>query len=610
MSSWLRILSCANFHQEIEQALAAEGFEGVSLGVFPARCGRPPLSWDELRPLLGDGERALVLGGICLQRLAEPPAGMVPVDLHRMGQCFHLCADGRLVDRLTEQGGYLISPGWLAHWRERLREWGFVPESAGDFFHDFAKRLVLLDTGSEPDSATPLAQLAAAVGLPAETIPVGDDHVRLYLARLVLQQQLAERQRQYLRLAAEQARERADQAATLDLVSQLASAVREEEAIAQIETIFRMLFAPGLFYFIAFDERGAARLDGVPAVVRDELSSLEADHAWTRSGNGLLLRIRHGGKRLGALFADQLAFPAYRDRYLSLALALAGICGLAMENARTYQRIRQADEELRQANQELAATLDELRSTQAQLLEAKKMAALGTLVAGVAHEVNTPVGVGLTATSALQRRHQQITQAFQGRTMQYGDLQDYLRTSAQGLELILANLRRIGELVDGFRQVAVEQQPERAQPLLLRACLREALDSLGSRLEGCDVRLSVDESLRLRSYRLAWSQILINLVNNSLQHGFRDRDPGHIVISAWVEGDRLLFEYRDDGAGIAQDVLPRIFDPFFTTDLQHGMGLGLHIVFNLVHHRLGGEIQCQSQPGRGVRFLVQLKTED
>jgi len=574
-------MSCHNFRAEVEAAIAAEGWDDVTTAAFPARCGRPPVAWDELRALLPpECARLVVLGRACLGGLAEPPPGFPPVRLLPQQQCFHLVADAGLVAAAIAEGGYLITPGWLADWRGRIAEMGFAPDTAGEFFKDFARRLVLFDTGLDPASTARLDELSRAVGLPATRLEVGLDHIRLLLTRVVLEWRLDEERRGRADAAQNHRRELADTVSAMDLLARLAKTRQEAEAIAAIEDVFRMLFAPAVWHYLRA-EAGAPIVDArISADLLAALEGLDSPWAWTPSGRGFLLRIASGGELLGLAVVDGLAFPEFRERYLNLGLALTGVCALAIENARTRK----------------------------QLAEAEKMASLGVLVAGVAHEINTPVGIGLAAASTMQNQSDEIARRFAERRMTQSDLQGYLVDVQAEAGLIRSNLERIGTLVDAFREIAVEGRLPTKRRFRVRSVLEDAIASLGEQPaeRGIAVRLECDDALEIESYPGDWACVLSNLLRNSLQHGFRGRDHGGIAVVVAATPGRLVVDYSDDGVGMPADVRDRVFDPFFSTDLQHGMGLGMHLAYNLVTRRFGGRIACDSQPGQGAHFHIEV----
>jgi signal transduction histidine kinase len=309
------------------------------------------------------------------------------------------------------------------------------------------------------------------------------------------------------------------------------------------------------------------------------LQQLDSTYAWTPSGQGFLLRIAQDEQVLGLIVVDRFTFPEFRERYLNLALAIIGVFALVIEYTRTRKR----------------------------LVEAEKLASLGVLVAGVAHEINTPLGISLMAATTMQEQLRRLAQRFTERSMTQADLLSYLETNQSESELIHRNLDRISQLVDAFRQVALEGKPMTKYRFRLKNCLDDIIASLGKEFskECIDLQVNCDRELEIESYPGDWSSILTNLINNSLYHGFKGRNHGHINIAITTHDGILKTDYTDDGVGVSTENLARIFDPFFTTDLQKGSGLGLYLVYNIITNRLGGRIKCTSQFGNGVHFQIE-----
>lgn len=276
------------------------------------------------------------------------------------------------------------------------------------------------------------------------------------------------------------------------------------------------------------------------------------------------------------------------------------------------QMVGERTRELSQSNEALKLTIDNLRMTQDQLIESEKLASLGGLVAGVAHEINTPVGVGVTAASFLREKTEALHHLFQTQTMKKSDLETYLEHARQSSAILLSNLDRASNLIKSFKQISVDQSTDHMR----RFKLREYFEELFVSLHAPDKRLKVavalegDPTLELRSYPGTFSQVITNLFMNSCHHGFEGRLAGLVSLSFWTEGDRLFLRYRDDGKGMDENTLKRIYEPFFTTrrDLG-GTGLGMNIVFNLVSQKLGGIIRASSVPGEGSEFLLDLPLE-
>ncbi len=354
MTANLCLLCCRNFRPEIEAAVALEGWRDVSVADFPSQCGHPPLNWEDLRPLVtGDCTQVLVLGRACLKGLETPPSGMPPVHLLHQEECFHLVAGPTLVAEAIARGAYLMTPGWLNDWRGRLRELGFDEHNAMGFFRDFARELLLLDTGTVPDTDSKLAELSEAVGLPASRVAVGLDYTRLVLVRRVTEWRLDQMRRKRAELERQWGRELADQAAAMDILGRLALIKEEQETVAAIREMFLMLFAPEQVYYIAIEAGVPLGLDALPPELARQVSTLNGDWSWTESNTGFLLRISRSGKPLAVIVVNRVALPEHLQHYLNLALNMAGVCALAIENSRTFRRMKRAEEALAKSEQSL-----------------------------------------------------------------------------------------------------------------------------------------------------------------------------------------------------------------------------------------------------------------
>lgn len=278
-------------------------------------------------------------------------------------------------------------------------------------------------------------------------------------------------------------------------------------------------------------------------------------------------------------------------------------------NDELESRVALRTDALQQANRELKQTLAELTRTQRQLVESEKLAALGGLVAGVAHEINTPLGVAVTAASHLEQESQVLERTIEEGRMTRSALSEFLQHARQGAQLVLRNLERAGTLVKSFKQVAVDQASEQRRVFRLDAYLGEILTSLRPRLKGTPLRTEVEcpTDIVLDTYPGALYQITANLLVNALVHAYAPGHAGCLRISARAAGEDVLIEFADDGAGMPEAVRRRVFEPFFTTRRgSGGSGLGLHIVYNLATQILGGRIECESAPGQGTRFRLQI----
>lgn len=281
---------------------------------------------------------------------------------------------------------------------------------------------------------------------------------------------------------------------------------------------------------------------------------------------------------------------------------------LLAHNAEELQhQVEQRTTELKITNDHLLKTLAHLNDTQAQLLEADKMAALGGLVAGVAHEINTPLGISITAASHLQDASDQLLQKFEGGKLTKNDFTQFFDTNGESLKILLSNTHKAAELVRSFKQVAVDRSSSEIRSFDMKEYIHEILLSLKPKFKHTPHTVSVDcpDGLMAKTYPGALSQILTNLVMNSLLHAFTPDRAGHITLKIHGHEDRMTMVYQDDGCGMPPEVQSHLFEPFFTTKRgQGGSGLGAHIVFNLVTQKLKGSIRCQSEPDKGTEFTI------
>jgi signal transduction histidine kinase len=274
------------------------------------------------------------------------------------------------------------------------------------------------------------------------------------------------------------------------------------------------------------------------------------------------------------------------------------------------KRITATNTALNTARSEAEEALRNLQRTQAILVEAEKMAALGGLVAGIAHEINTPVGVTLSAATHLSAQAEKTEKLYGEGELSGDELEAFLSMSQEACRLMTMNCQRAAELIQSFKQVAVDQTADARRVFNLREYLHEILLSLRPALKAHPVTIAVDcpADITIDGYPGALSQVVSNFITNSLQHGFGPGGGGHIALSARLEGNGMVrLTHADDGKGIPEHIRPKIFDPFFTTRRDAGgSGLGLHIVYNIIHQRLGGTVTVESPPEGGVRFVIQM----
>ncbi|HYF55192.1 MAG TPA: HAMP domain-containing sensor histidine kinase [Salinarimonas sp.] len=266
--------------------------------------------------------------------------------------------------------------------------------------------------------------------------------------------------------------------------------------------------------------------------------------------------------------------------------------------------------DLRRAKDRADATLLELRETQANLIQAEKLGSLGQLVAGVAHEINTPLGLALTMSTSIDGEVQRFAERGREGRITRSDLNRLVERLTEGSKLLLNNLTRAIDLVHSFKQVAADQASGETRRFEMAGWLGEVLTSLGPALRKTPHQVSVacPPDIELETYPGALAQVVTNLIMNAVTHAFPVDRAGFIELKVTQpRAGMARMTLRDDGVGIGAENRARIFDPFFTTRRDKGStGLGLHIVYNLVTASLGGSIAVESEPGRGTTFIIDL----
>lgn len=265
------------------------------------------------------------------------------------------------------------------------------------------------------------------------------------------------------------------------------------------------------------------------------------------------------------------------------------------------------EQEVTKRTEQLEETIDSLRNTQSQLVESEKMASLGGLVAGVAHEINTPIGIGLTGITHLVDITKEIKSEYANQEMSAESFESYIESTEELGQIININLNRTADLIKSFKQISVDQTNEEMRRFNVKGYLKEVLLSLKSvtKKARVDIKLNCDKQIMVTSYPGALSQIMTNLIINSVKHGFIGRDNNLINIDIALRGTLLAIDYQDNGIGIPKQNSSKIFEPFFTTNRdQGGTGLGLNIIYNIVTTNLKGTIEYKQESSHGVHFVI------
>lgn len=355
-----------------------------------------------------------------------------------------------------------------------------------------------------------------------------------------------------------------------------------------------------------------------------EVKGSNNSNQWSKEGISLDIMVTVPWWRLwyvvvsGVMLFIVIGYSWYRSRVKFIALQKERLEGLVEE--RTKELLQQTDElviaheqlnehsdALAQTNAELSQTLERTAQYQDELVEKEKMAALGKMVAGIAHEINTPIGLGVTATSLMMDRMATLEQAFASKKLSPTQLKKYLQEGSESLDMIYRNLERAAELISSFKQVSVDQSSDESRSFDMAQLIDEVLLSLRPDLKKVkhQVEVNCKGQVIVRSKPGALSQILINFINNSLIHAFENVEQGLMSIDVHIENDQCYLIYKDNGNGVSSDIEAQIFEPFATTKRgEGGSGLGMHLVYNLATQALGGSIQMVNKHNQGIEFQV------
>lgn len=262
--------------------------------------------------------------------------------------------------------------------------------------------------------------------------------------------------------------------------------------------------------------------------------------------------------------------------------------------------------------EQLHRTIENLKNTQSKLLEFEKMASLGSLVAGISHEINTPIGLSLTGITHIQELTRKIDNNLQTQTLKQSSLESYIEDVIIMSESMRQSLVEAANLIKSFKSVAVDQHNLQIRTFNLHSYVKDILLNLKSSIINNNIVIEnrIDDNLEITTYPGILSQIVTNFVTNSKVHAFEDGIGGLISIRGFKKDNFLVFIYKDNGAGMDKKVLKNVFDPFFTTKLgQGGSGLGMNIVYNLVTQKMHGTIVCNSTIGHGSEFIIEIPLE-
>lgn len=601
------VLVCDQFVREVRAVVAGGGLGSPTVVGYPPRCGLSPAApgpalAEEAAAALRACDEVHAFGGPCLRGLDLPLAAPPDCHVHLFSPCQRLLAGGKAVDLWLRGGAYLLTPGWLAQWRDHLRRWGFDRPTAREFFADCTQRLVLLDTGAWPGAARHLEEFSDFVGVPAEVIPVPLEVLRDRLCQALgppatgLPPEAAE---------AATRRQVAEYAMALEILGELAGFRSEDAVVEKVLDVSRLLFAPRWTEYWSVGAAGDVRCrrqgaGGGAAPSREALAAGGPPWQLLDEEEGFAVRITHAGEALGLWRVGGVAFPEHLSRYVGSALAMAGVIGLTAANARAYQALQQGKDLLAEANRRLVEEVGERRRAEEDLQRAKRVAEEATeakseFLAHMSHEIRTPMNGVIGMADLL------LGTDLAPEQRQYAEI---LRASAESL------LSLLNDILD-FSKIEAHKLELEALAFDPRDLLEEAVELLAARAheKGLELVCLVEPEVpaRLKGDPGRLRQIVTNLLGNAVKFTARGSVTLRVrLLGADERGATLRFAVTDTGVGVPPERLSQLFQPF--AQLDHsiarrfgGTGLGLAISRQLAE-RMGGRIGAESEPGRGATF--------
>ena len=279
--------------------------------------------------------------------------------------------------------------------------------------------------------------------------------------------------------------------------------------------------------------------------------------------------------------------------------------------AYSFQRMNyEAQKLISEKNDKLQNTLEQLNRSQQSLIESEKMASLGSLVAGVSHEINTPIGGSLTGISQIKHDTKAIESAYNNDEMDEERFLKYIQNTYTVSELVEKNLQSAANLIKSFKAISVDQHKDDLREINLKDYVDQIVATIHSELKHKHIQINnnIDKHINLNTYAGAYSQIFSNLILNAAKHAFKDEGAENIIdISANIDEGKLKIYFKDNGVGVKSDIINKLFDPFFTTTRgQGGSGLGLNIAYNLITSKLKGTIEVDRTYKDGLAFKIEI----
>ncbi|WP_339137315.1 MAG: ATP-binding protein [Candidatus Electrothrix sp. GW3-4] len=604
---------CKNFFPEVQAAVQQQGLEEVEVRSFPPHCCSAPLTWPELVDTVRRSwaDAVVILGSYCLHELTAPPEESSRCRIYRKEQCHHLLCSPTLVDAVQQNGTYLVTPGWLHYWRTHISTWGFDRPTAIEFFGESLQKLLLLDTGTDPESEQHLAEFGGFLQLPTEELPIGLEFLGLSLSQIIAPYQ----QQELIRQKEEVERQAAESAMTLDLIRMVTRVKSRSEVVSAITELFTMLFDPKEIYFIPVS-KAAVQFEQAPGLsagerlqVQQFAAGQERHLLLNKEQGSFLLRIgrRKGG--LAVLLISQVAYPQYIHQYINTALAVSEVCALSIKHV---QALRELVRTSHLAGKAEVATevLHNVGNT---------LNSISVSSEHIRETVQQSSSISLSDIVQLIQEHEHDRESFCLHDPRGKKLPVYFAKLAEKLAeergFLLAettrqlhHIRRVAEIIRAQQDTA--KRINCTEQLNLTALLEESLELFQDALDAQQItverRYDVQQTISGEPHKIL--QVVSNLIRNAVD-AFDGASVEQRKISVRTypvaDQDEVVVEISDNGKGMQGNILQQAFTFGFTTK-KSGHGFGLHNAANLAAE-MGGRLTGKSAgPEQGAQFRMRL----
>ncbi|HOD54739.1 MAG TPA: response regulator [Candidatus Cloacimonadota bacterium] len=592
MTETLYLSVCSHFRREVDTILAEIDNINIKPLFYPPLCIFRSENQKVISHILDNIPDNCILNLLTGCMIAEKDLSKNQDRIVHLKEnsCFYFLLNAEMVDDLIAKGNYLLSPGWLIHWREYLKHWGFSQDLASDFFKESAKQLVLLDTGLIPDIEKEIDAFSKYVNLPYQIIFTGISHFRPYLNQVISRWLNTQKKQTDSINISEIQKKNSDLSMALDILSHLSAIYEENTVIHEVQMLFSMLFAPKSQCWIKTENQQLLEIicdnqDQHNELQINQLLSSNEKYLIDEQQNGFILNIGLPDK-VAVLCISKIKMPEYLTQYLNLAVQIADVCSVIIKNCRYHKQIREQKEEILK-QKEIAESASKAKSL---------------FLANMSHEIRTPLNSVIGFTDLLLQT-------------QLNDIQKQYAYNSNISGQALLGI--INDILDFSKIEAGKMELEYIQTDLIEI-VEKAIDIVRYPADKKGIELILNVQPDIPNYGdfdpIHLQQILINLLNNAIK--FTEKGDVELKINYRVLEDSQIeyqFSVIDTGIGMSETEQQKLFKAFSLADSSTtrrfgGTGLGL-IISKLLVEKMNGHISVFSSPGKGSQFIFTIKTK-